>query len=65
MVINIDGAVDLSSKSASVGGMIRDSLGRCFEAFSCNLGIFSVIKAELRGILMGLQRVWSSGYRKV
>ncbi|CAN1289426.1 Putative ribonuclease H protein At1g65750 [Linum perenne] len=45
--------------------ILRDSLGRCFEAFCCNLGSCSVIKAELRDILAGLQLAWSSGYHKI
>ncbi|CAN1146754.1 hypothetical protein LINPERPRIM_LOCUS20623 [Linum perenne] len=45
--------------------ILRDSLGRCFEAFRCNLGSCSVIKAELGDILVGLQLAWSFGYHKI
>ncbi|CAN1165454.1 Putative ribonuclease H protein At1g65750 [Linum perenne] len=53
------------SSNATAGGLIRDHLGHCFSAFSANLGRCSITRAELRGILHGLEFSWSYGYKKV
>ncbi|CAN1291599.1 Putative ribonuclease H protein At1g65750, partial [Linum perenne] len=53
------------SGQAAAGGLIRDYQGHCLAAFSKNLGICSIIRAELRGVVSGLQLAWDRGYRKV
>ncbi|CAN1165455.1 Putative ribonuclease H protein At1g65750 [Linum perenne] len=65
VTINTDGSVLQSSGNATAGGLIRDHLGHCFSAFSANLGRCSITRAELRGILHGLEFSWSYGYKKV
>ncbi|CAN1156973.1 Putative ribonuclease H protein At1g65750 [Linum perenne] len=50
---------------AAVGGLIRNSEGRCLHAFCTNLGKCSIMRAELRGIIIGLQIAWENGFRKV
>ncbi|CAN1165453.1 Putative ribonuclease H protein At1g65750 [Linum perenne] len=55
VTINTDGSVLQSSGNATAGGLIRDHLGHCFSAFSANLGRCSITRAELRGILHGLE----------
>ncbi|CAN1181985.1 Putative ribonuclease H protein At1g65750 [Linum perenne] len=65
VTVNTDGSVINQSGNASAGGLIRDHLGHCFLAFSANIGKCSITRAELRGILQGLEFTWSSGYKKV
>ncbi|CAN1794533.1 Putative ribonuclease H protein At1g65750 [Linum perenne] len=65
VTVNTDGSVINQSGKATAGGLIRDHLGHCFLAFSANVGKCSITRAELRGILHGLELTWSSGYKKV
>ncbi|CAN1846117.1 Putative ribonuclease H protein At1g65750 [Linum perenne] len=65
VTVNTDGSVVQPSGKASAGGLIRNHLGHCSLAFSANLGRCSITRAELRGILHGLEFSWSSGHRKV
>ncbi|CAN1751119.1 Putative ribonuclease H protein At1g65750 [Linum perenne] len=65
ITVNTDISVINQSGNASAGGLIRDHLGHCFLAFSANIGKCSITRAELRGILHGLELTWSSGYKKV
>ncbi|CAN1847757.1 Putative ribonuclease H protein At1g65750 [Linum perenne] len=65
MTINTDGSVNPLSKKATAGGLIRDYLGRCYLAFSSNLGSCTISRAELHGIAMGLHLAWNAGYRSV
>ncbi|CAN1194204.1 hypothetical protein LINPERHAP2_LOCUS42433 [Linum perenne] len=39
--------------------------GRCLAAFSMNLGICSITRAELRGVMTGLQIAWDRGFRRI
>ncbi|CAN1291596.1 Putative ribonuclease H protein At1g65750, partial [Linum perenne] len=65
VTLNSDGSVLSESGQAAAGGLIRDYQGHCLAAFSKNLGICSIIRAELRGVVSGLQLAWDRGYRKV
>ncbi|CAN1354630.1 Putative ribonuclease H protein At1g65750, partial [Linum perenne] len=65
IVLNTDGSVLKESGSAAAGGLIRDALGRCLAAFSVNLGRCSITRAELRGLIAGLDLSWDRGWRKV
>ncbi|CAN1750362.1 Putative ribonuclease H protein At1g65750 [Linum perenne] len=65
VTVNTDGSVARPSGNASAGGLIRDHLGHCSLAFSANLGRCSITRAELRGILHGLEFSWTSGHKKV
>ncbi|CAN1134462.1 Putative ribonuclease H protein At1g65750, partial [Linum perenne] len=60
-----DGSVISESGQAAAGGLIRDYQGHCLAAFSENLGICSITRAELRGAVSGLQLAWDRGYSKV
>ncbi|CAN1233455.1 Putative ribonuclease H protein At1g65750, partial [Linum perenne] len=50
---------------AATGGIIRDNYGNCLIAYTMHLGACSITRAEIRGALEGLNRVWEAGYRKV
>ncbi|CAI0401130.1 unnamed protein product [Linum tenue] len=63
--VQTDGSVHPNTKQAAAGGLLRDHLGRCVEAFVCNPGSCSVTRDELRGATEGLKRAWTRGYRKV
>ncbi|CAN1139782.1 Putative ribonuclease H protein At1g65750 [Linum perenne] len=65
MVLNTDGSVLQPSSKAAAGGLLRDALGRCRAAFSLNLGSCSITRAEIRGVIFGLQLAWDLGYRRV
>ncbi|CAN1827514.1 Putative ribonuclease H protein At1g65750 [Linum perenne] len=65
VVLNTDGSVMPESGSAAAGGLIRDDLGRCVDAFSINLGRCSITRAELRGVIGGLNRAWDVRARRV
>ncbi|CAN1219300.1 Putative ribonuclease H protein At1g65750, partial [Linum perenne] len=62
--LNTDGSV-LSSGKASAGGCLRDGFGKVVDAFSSNLGICSITRSEIVGVMMGLERAWAAGIRKV
>ncbi|CAI0375210.1 unnamed protein product [Linum tenue] len=65
VTLNSDGSVMTASGHAAAGGLIRDHTGRCYAAFAMNLGICSVTRAELRGVVEGLQLAWDLGFRRV
>ncbi|CAI0470655.1 unnamed protein product [Linum tenue] len=60
-----DGSVLSPSGKAAAGGLLRDHLGRCKEAFVCNLGTCSITSAELKGAVTGLKIARERGYRRV
>ncbi|CAN1312660.1 Putative ribonuclease H protein At1g65750, partial [Linum perenne] len=64
-VLNSDGSVLQPSGKAAVGSLLRDEMGLCSAAYSLNLGICSITRAELRGMLFGLQLAWERGHRRV
>ncbi|CAL1392568.1 unnamed protein product [Linum trigynum] len=65
VTLNSEGSVNPESSHAAAGGLIRDHIGRCLAAFTMNLGICSVTRAELRGVAEGLQLAWDLGFRRV
>ncbi|CAN1788050.1 Putative ribonuclease H protein At1g65750, partial [Linum perenne] len=65
VTLNSDGSVISESGQAAAGGLIWDYQGHCIAAFSENLGSCSITRAELRGVVSGLQLAWDRGYRKV
>ncbi|CAN1760045.1 Putative ribonuclease H protein At1g65750 [Linum perenne] len=50
---------------AAAGGCMRNEEGRIIDAFACNLGRCSITRAELTGAVIGLERAWELGERKV
>ncbi|CAN1766194.1 Putative ribonuclease H protein At1g65750, partial [Linum perenne] len=65
ITLNTDGSVKHSTGIATAGGLLRNHLGQCCAAFSANLGKCSITRAELRGILHGLEIAWREGHKKV
>ncbi|KAF7827992.1 LINE-type retrotransposon LIb DNA [Senna tora] len=63
--INTDGALCRLTKMAGCGGIFRDAQGRWILGFIANIGISSVIGAELWGIYHGLNTAWEKGYKKI
>ncbi|CAN1188297.1 Putative ribonuclease H protein At1g65750 [Linum perenne] len=60
---SLDGSV--VQRRAAAGGIVRDNEGRGLLAYSMNLGICSITRAELRGALEGIKRAWEAGYQRV
>ncbi|CAN1121084.1 Putative ribonuclease H protein At1g65750 [Linum perenne] len=65
LTLNSDGSVIPETERAAAGGLFRDADGRCLAAFSMNLGICSITRAELRGAMTGLQIAWDRGFRRI
>ncbi|CAN1800814.1 Putative ribonuclease H protein At1g65750 [Linum perenne] len=63
--LNVDGSVDRQSGRTAAGGLLRDHSGRCDLAFTMNLGVCTITRAEMRGAIEGLGRAWNEGARKV
>ncbi|CAN1293344.1 Putative ribonuclease H protein At1g65750 [Linum perenne] len=63
--LNMDGSVRLSEQRAVAGGCLRDANGKVADAFASNLGYCSITRAEISGIVIGLERAWEAGVRKV
>ncbi|XP_061354128.1 uncharacterized protein LOC133298795 [Gastrolobium bilobum] len=63
--VNTDGASCGNPGVATCGGVIRNSQGIWLNGFAYKLGFCSSFKAELWGILRGLEMAWSKGYRKI
>ncbi|KAH9685693.1 putative ribonuclease H protein [Citrus sinensis] len=62
--LNTDGARK-GSGYAGVGGLIRDSNGNWLMGFTVNLGMCSVLSAELWGLLHGLRVACDHGFRRL
>ncbi|CAN1147969.1 hypothetical protein LINPERHAP1_LOCUS24474 [Linum perenne] len=54
VTINTDGSFTPAIRKASVGGIIRTSDGRGLVAFTMNLGMCTITRAEIRGAITGL-----------
>ncbi|CAN1162618.1 Putative ribonuclease H protein At1g65750 [Linum perenne] len=63
--INTDGSVDQRTGRAAAGGSIRNCQGRIVEAFALNLGKCSITRAELAGVIEGMERAWQGGFRHI
>ncbi|CAN1148633.1 Putative ribonuclease H protein At1g65750, partial [Linum perenne] len=63
--LNSDGSLYSNPSRAAAGGVIRDHDGRFVSAFAANLGVCSIMRAELRGIVEGMKLAWSLGIRKL
>ncbi|CAN1732174.1 Putative ribonuclease H protein At1g65750 [Linum perenne] len=60
--LNTNGSFHASTKSAVVGGLIRDDQGR-FVLVATRLGSCSVVRAEMRGVVDGMALAWDKGIR--
>ena len=65
LVLNTDGAVKTNPSTAGAGGVIRGARGEWVLGFSEHLGYCSILKAELRGVLRGLQIAKERGISKL
>ncbi|CAN1835862.1 Putative ribonuclease H protein At1g65750 [Linum perenne] len=63
--LNSDGSLTRNPDKSVAGGVIRDANGRFVVAFAANLGVCSIMRAELRGIIEGMRLAWSMGIRKL
>ncbi|CAN1164553.1 Putative ribonuclease H protein At1g65750 [Linum perenne] len=63
--LNTDGSVVPSTGNASAGGCIRDEFGKLVSAFSANLGMCSITRAKITGVVTGLERAWAEGIRSL
>ncbi|CAN1831535.1 Putative ribonuclease H protein At1g65750 [Linum perenne] len=64
ITLNTDGSLN-SDGHAGAGGVLRTSEARVVRAFSTNLGRCSITRAEIRGIIEGMQLAWNLGIRKL
>ncbi|CAN1167702.1 Putative ribonuclease H protein At1g65750 [Linum perenne] len=65
VTLNTDGSVIAATGQAATGGALRSSDGRLMDAFSSNLGKCSITRAEITGVVIGLERAWDLGVRDV
>ncbi|CAN1850210.1 Putative ribonuclease H protein At1g65750 [Linum perenne] len=63
--LNSDGSLYRNPSSSAAGGVVRDCNGRFVTAFAANLGVCSIMRAELRGIIEGMKLAWNTGIRKL
>ncbi|CAN1120796.1 Putative ribonuclease H protein At1g65750, partial [Linum perenne] len=63
--LNTDGSVERANGDASAGGVLRNWQGRTVDAYTANLGKCSITRAELTGIIVGLERAWNAGIREL
>ncbi|CAN1163899.1 Putative ribonuclease H protein At1g65750, partial [Linum perenne] len=63
--LNTNGSVYPQSGNAAADVLIHDNLRCYYKAFSVNLGRCSIIRAERRGIIVGLDVAWEVGIWKV
>ncbi|CAN1195125.1 Putative ribonuclease H protein At1g65750 [Linum perenne] len=65
ITINTDGSFLPSRRKASAGGIIRSCDGHGLVAFTMNLGVCTITRAEIRGAIAGLAMAWEYGFRRV
>ncbi|MBA0559227.1 hypothetical protein Golob_016203, partial [Gossypium lobatum] len=63
--LNIDGAVQVRSRSAAAGGVMRNENGGWILGYNKFLGNCLILNAELWDILDGLKLIQQRGYNKV
>ncbi|CAN1139380.1 Putative ribonuclease H protein At1g65750, partial [Linum perenne] len=65
MTLNSDGSVLGTRGNAAAGGLLRNAQGQCLHAYTINLGVCSITRAEIRGAIEGVRRAWQAGYRRL
>jgi len=63
--INVDGCRKGNPGVAGAGGVIRDAIGRWIVGFTLNIGIYTLVGAELWAITNGLKLAWSKEFQKI
>ncbi|CAN1743095.1 Putative ribonuclease H protein At1g65750 [Linum perenne] len=63
--LSSDGSLQGQQGRAAAGGILRDNNGNCILAYTMNLGICSITRAEIRGALEGVRRAWDYGVRRL
>ncbi|CAN1148968.1 Putative ribonuclease H protein At1g65750 [Linum perenne] len=63
--MNSDGSLYRNPSSSAAGGVIRDNNARFVTTFAANLGVCSITRVELRGILEGMKLTWNKGIKKL
>ncbi|CAN1247531.1 Putative ribonuclease H protein At1g65750 [Linum perenne] len=63
--LNSDGSLYSNPNKAASGGLLRDDNCRFVYAFTANLGICSIMRAELKGTIEGMKLAWDKGMRKL
>ncbi|KAF7807158.1 ribonuclease H [Senna tora] len=62
---NVDVSYFESTRDAACGGVARDASGNFLFSFCHWIGCGEIIRAELRGIVNGLEMLWEKGFHKV
>ncbi|CAN1163406.1 Putative ribonuclease H protein At1g65750 [Linum perenne] len=65
VTLNSNSSVLRETGWVASGGLFRDVDGHCLAAYSMNLGICSITRAELRGPLTRLQITWDKGFQRI
>ncbi|CAN1187202.1 Putative ribonuclease H protein At1g65750 [Linum perenne] len=63
--LNSDGSLYSNPNKAASGGLLRNDNCRFVYAFTANLGICSIMRAELKGTIEGMKLAWDKGMRKL
>ncbi|CAN1833707.1 Putative ribonuclease H protein At1g65750 [Linum perenne] len=65
ITINTDGSVLSPHSQAAAGGILRNHIGQPIHTFGANLGLCSIMRAELRAAQFGLMIAWDRGFRRI
>ncbi|CAL1393582.1 unnamed protein product [Linum trigynum] len=63
--LNTDGFVHTDTNHAAACGLLRDHTGCCLAAVASNLGMCTITRAELRGVVEGLQLAWNLEHHRI
>ncbi|CAN0890369.1 Putative ribonuclease H protein At1g65750 [Linum grandiflorum] len=65
VTLNTNGSVINPDSKDAAGGVLRNSDGNVLRAFMSNLGVCSITRADLRGVVDGLELAWQLGIHNV
>ncbi|PNX65197.1 ribonuclease H, partial [Trifolium pratense] len=65
IALSCDGAVTSQTGLAGCGGVLRNCHGGFLVAFSAKVGSVSVVRAELCGIIYGLDLAKNKGHKRI
>ncbi|CAN0921109.1 Putative ribonuclease H protein At1g65750 [Linum grandiflorum] len=63
--LNTDGSVKVGMRNAASGAVIRNLMGEVLRDFSIIMGSCSITRAELCGVMYGVELAWKLGVRKL